>query len=470
MAALLAEPLVRTPQRAPIPFGEHLGAIDTFDQVLRLERRHRALEILEEVYLPARLQPGEAFIRMVEGEGHSASRMNEQFAARLVSGFLIPDRNRSREVLQQLVPSTSDEELATLVNDRQFDAMHADVHDILAIEHADRVEEIRERLGASGAYHRADRHAFDRFSALPDQPGSIPNELVVRIPPVHYARVLRLARWSGDGQVPVLERLKNDRCLAVGPFEEAKASLVVHDAIDHMWFLSTLEHQGILDRYADVLERVGNAGVAQPFGRESEMLASIAFGVRYRHAMQHGLSSIVAPERLLSLLMRSEDPRTERAKALLRVMCRLDQARVGAPRRRLPLEYHSLGFAFGNYLTELDEQRRKHGKIKVFDGDGVIGELNPLGPTFVALFVEAHHEIVRPTNKHLDCLAKCQIMLEDFLVSAAHAERADQRFEITLTPNGIRSYNPRTAQLPDERVHWIREHPGFLASKRSLTR
>lgn len=470
MTQTLLEPITRVSRLPSVAFGEHLGVVDTFAQVRRLERQHRALEIIEDLYLPTGMGPGEAFIRMIEGKSHTASRMNEQFAHLLVTRFLIPDRDCARAALLEVVASTSEEELATLVNHRQFDTMHADVHQILAIEQAERDDEVRDRLGPGGAFDRADRNAFDRYELRYDETPAISETLTVRIPRLQYGELRKLARWSGDGQIPILERMKNSRCLDVGSFDHAKAALVVHDAIDHMWFTSMLQEQGILDRYADVLERIGNGGVSQPFGRESEMLASIAYGVRYRHAMQHGLSPMVSPQRLLALLERAGEPRTSRAQALLRAMCRLDEPRIGRPRRRLPLEYHSLGFAFGNYITELDEQRRKHGKIKVFDGDRVLGELNPLCAAAIALFVEAHHEIVLPTNKHLDAVARCQIMLEDFLAAAARSGCGEGRLELTLTPDKIRGYNPRSAQLPDERVHWIRENPGFLASKRSHTR
>ena len=74
--------------------------------------------------------------------------------------------------------------------------------------------------------------------------------------------------------------------------------------------------------------------------------------------------------------------------------------------RKGSVEWQSLGFAFSNYITELDEQRRKHGKIKQRDPRTrkIIGELDPLSPDYLSFFIDTHSEIMSSKHKHRDDL------------------------------------------------------------------
>ena len=118
---------------------------------------------------------------------------------------------------------------------------------------------------------------------------------------------------------------------------------------------------------------------------------------------------------------------------------------------------------FSNYITELNEQRRKHGCIKQRRGDGTLQELHPYDLDFLSFMVEAHHQLMKPKNKHLDALGKAQLMVEEFLLDVAN-ERAPAPYERVFTLSARDAYRAEATRVPFGRVRWMLEHYGFAAS------
>ncbi len=133
------------------------------------------------------------------------------------------------------------------------------------------------------------------------------------------------------------------------------------------------------------------------------------------------------------------------------------------------MEWQSLGFAFSNYITELDEQRRKYGKIKQRDPRTrkVEGELDPLAADYLCFFIDTHHEILLSKNKHLNDLFRFQILMEEYLAGFAKGTiPADQPMRIKL--NELQHLDFSKTTLPPQRLAWIRKNYGFTATRSAM--
>lgn len=135
--------------------------------------------------------------------------------------------------------------------------------------------------------------------------------------------------------------------------------------------------------------------------------------------------------------------------------------------RKGSVEWQSLGFTFSNYITELDEQRRKHGKIKQRDPRTrkIIGELDPLSPDYLCFFIDAHSEILSSKNKHRDDLFRFHILLEECLHAAANGENPVPR---RILLGNLRNIDFKQTRLPEQRLHWMRNNYGFTATRNAI--
>ena len=139
-------------------------------------------------------------------------------------------------------------------------------------------------------------------------------------------------------------------------------------------------------------------------------------------------------------------------------------------------EAQSLAFVFSNYLTELDEQRRKHGKIKRKDTrtKKILGELDPWSPDYLSFFVEAHNLLLNSKNRHRNTLHLVHLLFEDFLNKNDSLEGGTLILHMNtvlnqwteLARDGDELAAPLMGlSLPPERINWILANPGFTAIK-----
>ena len=471
-------------------FGDHLGAVDVLPHTIRLETQYEVASYLERLYGPSSAVGAEVFTRMLEGREHAMFTGSDQFRQLLVATFLISDHQKALASFRLILPSDTDEELAKLLNEVEFKRLHSDVQFFVSSRKVVVEEECRSRLSKSGDYIRLDREAFD-FSSIKSVESGTQNSVKLSIQGKNRHILRGRLRTSEKVSLPLSEFAKNDRIIDVGSFDSAKITHAVHDLIDHLWFAQILREAGVLDRYRHLLSSIGNPDIARHFSRESEIFASIGFGTRLRHNMPHGMFTPVRPEILLKLLRSDRDYYKSQAAFILERVCRntsvgtdnFDYSKSYDPRtyaerikdhRLLPiqrtrrgLEYASLSFVYSNYLTELNEQRRKHGKIKVFSGNKVLGELNPFCPAFIGLFVEAHHELMKPSNKHLDRLTAAHAQIEYYLTELATSENfPTSPTELILDLNSLND-TAIFASLRPETIQWIRSNPGYMASKQN---
>lgn len=132
-------------------------------------------------------------------------------------------------------------------------------------------------------------------------------------------------------------------------------------------------------------------------------------------------------------------------------------------------EAQSLGFVYSNYVTELQEQRRKHGKIKQRDprSNRVTGELDPASPDYLSFFVELHHELLSSTNKHRNDLLRTHILLEEWLCAVADGG-IDPSYQLIVKAQELRQMDFSKTTLPPSRINWMARNYGFSAVRDAI--
>ena len=286
--------------------------------------------------------------------------------------------------------------------------------------------------------------------------------MVISIDPANKDTIKESGAVAGSGILPLAEYLKNERILGVSGFMGSKISLAVHDFMDHVWTFDMLKKTGLLEMFSGLFDSVGNPEMTDIFKREGEMVASIAFGVRYFQTMPSAFGPLVRSSRLEEIL--DEYFVEGRLDAL-----HMDAYRTIKSLKKGSMEWQSLGFTFSNYITELDEQRRKFGTIKQRDNRTrkIIGELDPFDPDYLSFFIETHHQILSSKNKHRNDLFRFHILLEEYLSSYASGRiPVDQ--PLTLKLDELRAIDFKQTTLPPQRIQWMNRSYGFTATKDAI--
>jgi dephospho-CoA kinase len=469
------QPFGLTPQNSLIPTEEVSELPDTLFFVKRLERRYSAVTFFREYvglkHLPQMSEQDRALASLTSPV-HSVHHVSDEFAVRLLDEILSARSLEEAFSRYKLFPyHTTDEELALLLNETQFRIFFEGLHSSLDANkkkiHRAAIENLRGIVEADEKQFRVEEgRSLDRM---------LTSGLSFNLPPTD--EVLELwndaLRICGDGPTPVTEVLKNLRLVEVNGLEKSKISLVIHDAIDHLWFIHTLNEHGFFKRYSRLFRSIGNPVVTDIYKRESEAIASISFGVRSWTNFQVGYVPAWSIHDISALFDEHLENR------------RLDESHNEAHRiiRRLardPLsrESQSLSFVYSNYRTELDEQRRRYGSIKFrnLETNRVEGELDPASPDYLSFFVEAHHLIVgsvekridgRSRVKHRDTLLRMHLEFENLLANKDLAQPG-KGIRWTIFPQNLEELDVSRLQLSPERIRWISHNFGFTAVRESI--
>ncbi len=436
--------------------GENLN-LDSFERLYDLERRYFAACHIRSWLMQPGLSELDQALAPLYAPMHTVDDVNNQFEDRIVECVLTEEKEEAHEKFRKLYANTIDEELVLLINDTQFSDLHTSLHEALMTseEQISTAVEVNQR-----SIEEADRHQFNgkatRSLERIRQTG-----FEMAIDPSKLDQIRQARSLAADGVIPITEHIKNERILNVNGFVGSKISLAVHDNMDHIWLFDMLDRSGLLDRYSELFMSVGNPESTDIFKREGEMVASIAFGVRYYHSMPSGFTPNV------------RTPYIEKHMDKLFVEGLLEPKHMNAYRtikqyREGSMEWQSLGFVFSNYLTELEEQRRKHGSIKQRNNrNQIIGELDPFSPDYICLFIDTHHELFNPSNKHRDDLLRFHILLEEYLTSIANGTIPSDEV-LTLKIGQLRSIDFSKTTLPPQRIKWIFRNPGFTAVKGTI--
>jgi dephospho-CoA kinase len=446
----------------------HPKPFDDYDEVLHLERKFRVGEYLKTYFQTesqSELTPvWERFPK------HKVRELGNQFLDRLTTCFLLTETEKAFREYKALDVHTVNEEMAQLLNRDEFFFCHERIHRLLE-ENKEKIH--NDVIGNLKHFYEHDRtqisHQVTRSLDV-----LIANGITCDIAPQQQGLddpwpILERARGkAASGDVPILEYIKRDRILKIQGLQgRSKVSLAIHDAVDHVWFTNLLSEpeegsKSILERHKELVRSVGDPIHFDLFRRESEMIASIAFGVRYWASQQVGFVPRVSFDEILKVFERAivansfvNDRHLNAYRTVLSLAAR--------PRQR---EAQSLEFTFSNYVTELDEQRRKHGEIKTYGNPWTVpvGKLDPMGIDYLSFFVDAHHKITRSKSFHRDTLLKVHLKLEDWLTNV---DRDDPK-PLLLLNSDILNFDADNARVSREKRNWMETNFGFTAYKEPL--
>ena len=437
---------------------------DSVAQVRRLETRKRAADFVNARFTQSFKSldglvddPLVKALSPLSGPTHLVDEITNQFMVRLLDAFLVKPAREALQQFRMLEFSTSDEEAVVLTNDTEFIRIYDELWAHLTsseveVERYARSEfpKVLKKLDGEQLTRRGVRTgpSLDevRLNGLQLEP--IPGAM---------HKIEEAQAYVGSRRLPILEVLKNEKILNLNDLSYSKVSHAVHDALDHIWFFDLLSRKEILQRHSIYFRGIENPELHDMFCRESESVASISFGVRLWANQQIGF---VPNTSLSEIRLRLEDAFREQ---------KLEEHHLHAFRRVLYLssnvqtrEAQSLAFVWSNYLVELDEQRRKHGEIKYFRNGARSMPLDPWDPDYLCFFIDAHHELCDPKNKHRDNLLRVHMAIEEYLCSEDAI--SGKRFVLRVPRLHERSvWDPQKTTLPSSRIEWMARHFGFTA-------
>ncbi len=462
-----AQELLLDPQENHPMIGSLIGSrileisemkIDNPENNIRLEREHRAASFIRTWYMQPELSSIDRALAALDAPMHAVDSVGNQFATKIVPCFLEKNAETGLEKFRGIAPNTTDEELALLINDQQFRFLHESVAEHMAESQESIEASVQDNLSRIA---KADSYQFsnNRSRCLERV---LDEGMVISIDPHNQVVINESGKVAGEGILPLTEYLKNERILGVSGFMGSKISLAVHDFMDHAWTFDMLEKTGLIEKYSSMFNSVGNPELTDIFKREGEMVASIAFGVRYFQTMPSAFGPLIRSSRLEEIL---DEYFVEGKLDNLH----MDAYRVIKSLKKGSMEWQSLGFNFSNYITELDEQRRKFGTIKQRDNKSrkILGELDPLSPDYLSFFIEAHHQLLSSRNKHRNDLFRFHILLEEYLSSYAKGIIPIDK-PLTIKLDELREIDFKKTTLPPQRIQWMNKNYGFTATRDAI--
>lgn len=433
--------------------------LDDFEEVFSLEQRTSAVDFLRNHLSLASQNPAERALSPLLADVHAVHHVSDEFARRLYGVFSEGSVEDAYNEYLTLESHTTDEELACSLNQSQF----SECFGLLRTHLHKNSEVIRDRaIRNLRQIAECDEKQFDRTVTSRSLSRMVQEGIWVEIQPGSACDTwIRALDLAGNGPIPVTELLKTSRIVKATKIADSKVSLVIHDAVDHLWFIHLLDKLKIFDRHQLLMEKIGNFTNCDIYKRESEMVASISFGTRSWTNYEIGYSPTLTTSHILRLfddLFDRDQLQDHHMDAYRHVRYLASQ-----PQRR---ESQSLGFVFSNYITELDEQRRRFGKIKVMNLDTYEkeGELDPFGPDYLSFFVDAHRALHDRKNKHRDTLLRVHVLFEYYLSNREYAESGDGlSFHLNPLEWNDELFRDATLKIPQERLLWIANNYGFTA-------
>lgn len=262
----------------------------------------------------------------------------------------------------------------------------------------------------------------------------------------HIDQLQQLLHYGAD--CPVLDQMKNEPILTINGFAGSKVALTIHDLFDHFWTFHTFEQHGLLERYADFLQSVGNPQNTDIFKREGELVASISYEWRSTFSPEREFRPLVQFSDLQRLF--SKHPAQETTPNQIRAKQILDEIDPESP------EAQKLAAMYSGVLVELMEQRRKHGYIRKLDEDFTPTQVLPLlDREYLALVIEGAHLMMQPENKTQEALFTINVLVEDFFIRAA---QDPTQLTLSVTAQTIQEFDPSQSLVSPERQDWLWEN------------
>ena len=445
-----------------------LKSLDQISENVELEKRYEVFRFISDYFAVRNsLTPMEKALAPLISPSHAVNHIGNQIGQIIVEAFLEADPYKALGKFRDLKPRTIQEEMILLVNDTEFLNCHQALTRYL--------EQMKDQIYDSSVKNiqQIEKNDDVQFNQKESRSAEfmISDGVRIRISAEAFEELQREREGNKNGMIPLIEILKNKKILNVSGFQDSKTSHAIHDTIDHAWLFWMLKERGLFEKYLSLFDSIGNPEATDIYKREGEVVASIGFGVRYWANIEAGFIPKVSITEIAERFERYFD------------LGELDDLHLDSYRRIRELVKHpmqreaqSLAFVFSNYLTELDEQRRKHGKIKRKDTrtKKIIGELDPWSPDYLSFFIEAHNLLLNSKNRHRNTLHLVHLLFEDFLNrkdSLAGGTLILQMDEVLNQWTGFAKDAGESNSslmdlcLPPERVNWILANPGFTAFK-----
>jgi dephospho-CoA kinase len=448
-----------------------LKSLDQIDENVQLEIRHEVFQFISSYFsVSDSLSLKEKALAPLISPNHAVNHIGNQIGQIIVETFLEADPYTALGKFRDLKPRTIQEEMILLVNDTEF----LNCHLALATYLDQRKDQIYDSSVKNIMQIQSDDDIQFNQKETRSSDSIISNGVRIRISSDALELLERVRDEHKNGMIPLIEILKNEKILDISGFQDSKISHAIHDTIDHAWLFWMLKDRGIFEKYLRLFDSIGNPETTDIYKREGEVVASIGFGVRYWANIEAGFIPKVSVAEIAEkyeryfdqgLLDDLHDDSYRRVRELVKY-----------PMQR---EAQSLAFVFSNYLTELNEQRRKHGKIKCKDikTKKIVGELDPWSPDYLSFFVDAHNLLLNSKNRHRNTLHLVHLLFEDYLnkdesleggTLILHMDSALNHWtDNSREGNGLDSPLMELSLTP-ERINWILANPGFTAFKEQV--
>ena len=383
-----------------------------------------------------------------------------QTAKKVVDILLVSDPLEALSKLRQLIPSNQEEEYFSLLDDDEFQSLHISIHLRWLNERDSALEQVENN---KDNIKFNDKYQFDTNKDRGLE-RLLSQGVEVSITPEAIPHIQELIKNPVMEHIPLLEFIKNEKIFEVSGFKNSKVSLAIHDVLDHLWTFALADKIGLFQKYENLFDSIGNPQSTDMFKREGEAIASISFGVRAFRGTSPYFQPVISTKQIIAHLRTLRGdllPRHTESLHIVNNIC------SNGP------EWKSLAYTFSNYMTELDEQRRKAGAIKIKNvKKGVIeGELDPYSPDYICFFIELHHALLQAKNKHRNALFATHYVLEEYLRHVGSSDHPES-VNLAITPSsldpGTLSYD--ASLVSKELCTWLFKNYGFSTNRDLLRR
>jgi hypothetical protein len=421
--------------------------------LVTLEKKHWAKLFVQQYFTPNHLTLKQRSLAPLYESIHYIENFNNQFFDSLFEALNTPSCDEFKGNFRRLVPSTYSEELFSFLNDRELEDLYTKVTQHLQVSYKSIVSAVNQRLGTEGSITVNDRIQFSNKVTKRSLAQLRQNSVEV----VLQSGFTLIPKAESDIR-PISELNKNERIFDINGFKESKLSLIIHDLVDHLWLFDTLEMSGIFDKYEVLFTGLGNPQKFDMFKREGETVASIGFGVRLFNTIEQGFRPQFSFEQIQKIIIghfKNYYSHKHKVSDALRVLLQLEPHSRSA---------QSLAFAFSNFVSELEEQKRKQGYIWFAVTTDRFIEFDPFGEMYLSFFIEAHNEITLSKNKHLNFLFGAQLIVEDWLGRVAQGDKSSLKVNFDI----VKNFDYSNVSTHPETILWIKENYGYLATRNKI--
>ena len=436
-------------------------------EVILLEEKSRIVKLLRSYLTPVQSNPDKYILDSSDAELPRVQHIGSQFAQRLIPVFTTDTPDEAIAIFKTTAANTLDEKAALTTDQASVYSLFQSVKKYLHANREDIETSSLARFSSTSRNGHSNQSAFlnnDKYQFAGRRTNrslhSISTEgLCIQVEGTGLAALKRAVMESEESGIPVVELTKNMGILSINGFSESKLSLAVHDAIDHVFAFDQARTIGLFRKYGDFFESIGSPQDTDIFKREGEVIASLAFGMRYWE-FQDGFVPLLDMNFISEA---HEDALKEGG-----ISGSSDEALEIAE----SLQYHpesdetaSFEFMLSNYMTTLHEQRRRYGIIKQKTVDGYT-ELNPLRSDQLSFFFELHHHLFASRELHLSKLHGVHIALEEYLSDVGRSRVSSESVLKLRLQDG--SSMDQGQQKHGKAQEWMKQNYKFSSIKETV--